>query len=472
MFYGREQELKKMNALYDSNEHQFVVVYGRRRVGKTTLINEFCKDKRTLFFSALQSTADRNLKAFSKTINSFIDPGSSVSSDYSSLDDAFTKIAEAAGKERFVFVIDEYPYLAEADSSVSSVLQHVTDHRFSKTKIFIILCGSSMSFMENQVLGHNSPIYGRRTAQFRIEPLNYLTAAEAHPDLLPETNAVIYGITGGIPHYINKLAVGDDGDIGHAVINNLLERSSYLFEEPNNLMKQELREPATYNAIITAMAGGASRLSDIANKTSLEYALCSKYLSVLISLDIASKKAPVCESAKNRSLYYLKDNFFNFWYSFVPDNMSQISAGRIESVYRNEVRPQMDHYMGTVFEDICRQYLLHFAKDLPFPIKEIGGWWGGDPRTKVQEEIDVLAYNGKSAIFGECKWRSNPADVSVLRELRRKAEMFRIFDKKYYYLFSRSGYTSGIIKETEGDDSVRLITMEDIYGRQRTDRKE
>jgi AAA+ ATPase superfamily predicted ATPase len=464
MFYGREQELKKMNALYDSDEHQFVVVYGRRRVGKTTLINEFCGDKKTLFFSALKSTAERNLKVFSKAINTFIDPGSSVSSDYSSFDDAFTKIAETAEKERFVFVIDEYPYLAEADGSVSSVIQHITDHRFSKTKIFIILCGSSMSFMENQVLGHNSPIYGRRTAQFKIEPLNYLRSAEAHPDFLPETNAIIYGITGGIPHYMNKLAVRND-DIGHAVMNNILERSSYLFEEPYNLLKQELREPATYNAIIDALAGGASRLNDIANKTSLEYALCSKYLSVLISLGIAGKKAPVCETAKNRSLYYLKDNFFNFWHSFVPDNMSQIVAGKIESVYRNEMEPRMNHYMGEIFEDICRQYLLHFAKDLPFPIKEIGGWWGGNPKTKVQEEIDVLAYNGTSAIFGECKWRSDPVDVSTLIELKRKAELFHNFNKKYYYLFSRSGYTSNIIEETEGVGSVRLITLEEIYGK-------
>ena len=172
------------------------------------------------------------------------------------------------------------------------------------------------------------------------------------------------------------------------------------------------------------------------------------------------------ESTKNRSRYYLKDNLFNFWYSFVPDNMFQIAAGRIESLYRNEVGPRMSHYMGKAFEEICRQYLLYHAEDLPFPIREIGGWWGGNPRTKVREEIDVLAYSGKSAIFGECKW-SSPVDVSVLKELRRKAELFPGFDRKYYYLFSRSGYTSDAVREAEEDDSVRLITLEEIYGRKR-----
>ena len=464
MFYGRERELKKMNSLYDRGDHQLIVVCGRRRVGKTTLINEFCKEKRTLFFSALESTAEKNLKVLSKAINKFTHPDSSVNSEYTRFDDAFVRISEAAEKERLVFIIDEYPYLAAADSSVSSVLQHIIDHRFSKTDIFVILCGSSVSFMENQVLGHKSPLYGRRTAQFRVEPLNYLRAAEAHPHLLPESNAAIYGITGGVPHYMNKLAIKNDGDIGNSIINDILERASYLFEEPANLLKQELREPATYNAIISAMAGGASRLNDIANKTSLDYAVCSKYLSVLISLGIAGKKAPVCESVKNKSLYYLKDNFFNFWYSFIPDNISQITAGNAESVYRDEVEPQIGRYMGLIFEDICKQYMIGYAKDLPFSIKDIGGWWGGNPETKRQEEIDIIAFNGRNAIFGECKWRSDPIDLSVLKELKRKASLFCGFDKRYYYLFSKSGFTSGVAEEAGRDGSVRLVTLEEIYG--------
>jgi AAA+ ATPase superfamily predicted ATPase len=452
-----------MNRLYGSKEHQVVVIYGRRRVGKTSLINEFCKDKRAIFFSALESTAEKNLRALSKTVNSLLRPESSVQPEYTSFDDVLTEIYEESQREKLVFVIDEYPYLAAADGSVSSVLQHMIDHKFSKTDIFLILCGSSMSFMEEQVLGHNSPLYGRRTAQFKIEPLEYLAAAEAHPGLLPETNALIYGITGGVPHYINKLAVEGDDGIGHAITENILERTSYLFEEPANLLKQELREPSTYNSIIAAIAGGAARLTDISDKTSLDYALCSKYVSVLMNLGIVGRKEPVCGNTKNKSLYFVKDNLFRFWYRFIPDNMSSIMAGRPEQVYEKEISPLLDQYMGASFEDICRQYLV-FHADVPFTIKEIGSWWGGNPATKVREEIDILAVNGGNAIFGECKWRSALTDLSVLNDLKRKAGLFREFDERYYYLFSRSGFTSGVKEAAEDDRSVRLISLADIYG--------
>ena len=202
----------------------------------------------------------------------------------------------------------------------------------------------------------------------------------------------------------------------------------------------------------------------ISDKTHIDYAVCSKYLSVLVSLGIAGKRAPVYGSTKNKTLYYVKDNFFNFWYSFVPDNMSRIIAGRMDDVYRNEVEPKIPQYMGFVFEDICKQYLTYYARDLPFSIKDIGSWWGGDPRTKKEEEIDIIAYRGEDAIFGECKWRSDPVDLPVLKELKRKAELFPDLKKKYYYLFSRSGFTSAVVKEAAEDGSVRLITLDEIYG--------
>ena len=416
-----------------------------------------------MFFSALESTAERNLEVFSKTVNEFLYPDSSVRSVYASFDDALKAINEDAKKKRMVFVIDEYPYLASADGSVSSVLQHAIDHRFSKTDIFMIVCGSSMSFMENQVLGHKSPLYGRRTAQFKVEPLSYLAAAEANPDLSPYTNALIYGITGGVPHYINKLSVRNDDDLGNAVKRNIVERTSYLFEEPANLMKQELREPNTYNAIISAVASGASRLNDISTKTSIESTVCSKYLSVLMSLGIIGRKEPVWGTTKNKSLYFIKDGFFNFWYRFIPDNMSGIMAGKTEQVYEKEIGPNMDQFMGMRFEEICAQYLTDFAKDLPFLIREIGSWWGSNPETKTQEEIDILAVNGNDAIFGECKWLSEPVGADVLKDLKRKSGLFRDTGRKYLYIFSRSGFTSGAKKMADEDETIRLVSLADMY---------
>jgi hypothetical protein len=323
MFYCREEELGKMNRRYADGNFECIVIYGRRRVGKTALINEFCKDKPVIYFSALRATAQENLSALSKAIQEYKTPEAESFPDYRSFDDAFAEISRIAKTERVVFVIDEYPYLANAQESISSQMQHLIDHVWSESKLYLILCGSSMSFMEYQVLGYESPLYGRRTAQFKIEPLTYRETAVFNPQLSLEQNALIYGITGGVPHYINKLAVR--GSVDDALLENLFDRSSYLYEEPENLLKQELREPAVYNSIITAIAGGASRMNEIITKTGVESGPCSKYIKVLIDLGIVKKETPLMEKSARKTIYQLDDNFFRFWYRFVPRNNAAIT---------------------------------------------------------------------------------------------------------------------------------------------------
>lgn len=284
MFYCREEELRKLNKRYEAGNFECIIIYGRRRVGKTALINEFCKDKSVIYFSALNATESENLKTLSKAIQGYKDPDSVGGLQYREMEDALDEVSRIAARERVIFVIDEYPYLAKAMPSISSRLQHLIDHVWKDSKLFLILCGSSMSFMEYQVLGYESPLYGRRTAQFKIEPLTYRETAMFYPALSSEEQAMVYGITGGVPHYINKLAVRETLDA--ALQENLFDRSSYLFEEPENLLKQELREPAVYNSIITAIAEGASRLNEIVTKTGLDSGPCVKYLKVLMDLEI------------------------------------------------------------------------------------------------------------------------------------------------------------------------------------------
>ena len=235
-FYCRERELKKLNKRYNGDQFECIVIYGRRRVGKTALINEFCKDKPTIFFSALNTTGKENLEALSRAIMSYEKPEADSFPIFQNYDDALKEIT-ALGNQRIIFVIDEYPYLAKAKPAISAMLQHLIDHKWCDSKIYLILCGSSMSFMENQVLGQESPLYGRRTGQFKIEPLNYRETAVFHPELPAADNALIYGITGGVPHYINKLDVKTNIDT--ALMENLFDRSSYLYEEPGNLLKQD-----------------------------------------------------------------------------------------------------------------------------------------------------------------------------------------------------------------------------------------
>ena len=236
MFYCRETELRKLSSRFWGGKFESIVIYGRRRIGKTALINEFCRDKPTIFFSALDATGQENLRTLSQAIMEYERPGAERAPEFRDYADALEEITRLAARQRLVFVIDEYPYLAKAKPAISSMLQHLIDHSWSSTGLFLILCGSSMSFMENQVLGHESPLYGRRTGQLKIEALTYRETAVFHPELTAEENALIYGITGGVPHYINKLDVR--GSVDEALLTNLFDRSSYLFEEPENLLKQ------------------------------------------------------------------------------------------------------------------------------------------------------------------------------------------------------------------------------------------
>ena len=280
MFYCRKEELRTMNQRYDKNKFECIVIYGRRRVGKTALINEFCKGKPTIYFSALNAPSAENLEALSKAICACKNPDSTSAPIYHSYADALDAITELSREERLVFVIDEYPYLAKAEKSISSRLQHIIDHTWQNSRLYLILCGSSMSFMEYQVLGYESPLYGRRSAQFKLQALTYREITVFHPELSAEDQALLYGITGGIPHYINKLEI--ENNLEEALLNNLFNTSSYLFEEPENLLKQELREPTVYNSVISAIANGASHSNEISTKAGLESSICSKYLHVLL----------------------------------------------------------------------------------------------------------------------------------------------------------------------------------------------
>ena len=463
MFYCRNEELRKLNKRYDAGNFECIVIYGRRRVGKTTIINEFCKGKPTVFFSALlEGTAKDNLKTLSRAIYTYNQPDATDAPEYNSFDSALNEITRLAENERIVFVIDEYPYLAKSYPSISSRLQHLIDHTWKDSKLFLILCGSSMSFMENQVLGYQSPLYGRRTGQFKIEPLTYKETAVFNPELDNVTNAFIYGVTGGIPHYINKLNV--QGNFDNALLENFFDRSAYLFEEPANLLKQELREPAVYNSVITAIAEGASHMNEISTKTGIETGPCSKYLSVLINLGILKKETPMTEKQGKKTIYSIADPFFRFWYRFVPNNMTPIASGRMEKIYYKAVKACLNDYMGLVFEKMCKDYLLYYADELGFQIVDIGQWWGTDSVEKKQVRIDLVGStdNKNEYLIGSCKFSNEAIGVDEFELLKKYAGVFGKGKKYHYYIFSKGGFTEGL-KALGDKGEVELIALEDMY---------
>ena len=462
MFYCRENELRDMNRRYNKGDFECLIVYGRRRVGKTALINEFCKDKPTVFFSALNASDKENLEALSKAIYEKDHPGMESAPVFQSFEAALDQITRMAEKERLVFVIDEYPYLAKANKSISSRLQHIIDHAWKNGQLYLILCGSSMSFMEYQVLGYESPLYGRRTGQYKIQALTYKEMTAFNPTLTNEQQSLVYGITGGIPHYINKLDV--DCDVDEALKENLFNTSSYLYEEPENLLKQELREPAIYNSVITAIAGGASHSNEIATKVGIESAVCAKYLKVLLDLGIIKKETPITEKPGKKTIYTIGDNFFRFWYRFVPQNTSAISAGRIEQIYAPVIKRHLSDYMGLVFEQMCREYLLRYANDLPIILSDVGQWWGTDSKAKKEVQIDIVGspVEGDEYIIGSCKYRNDPIGVDELELIKHYADVFGKGKKYHFYIFSKSGFTKGL-KELGDQGEVKLVTLDDMY---------
>lgn len=461
MFIGREREMETLERLYESNAFEFVVIYGRRRVGKTTLIGEFIKDKKAVFYPGIDSNEKQNLEIFSASIMSVF-TGADVGTVFKDFGEALEMIFKMAMEERIILVIDEYPYLANCYNGISSLLASFIDHKFLRSRLMLILCGSSLSFMENQVLGYQSPLYGRRTAQMKILPFTFAECRKYYQHFDRQELALAYGITGGIPLYMSK--IDDKKSMEDNIKDNFFDTSAYLFEEPGNLIKQECREPMQYNAIIKAIATGASKLSEISGSSGLnDTGATSNYISKLMSLGIIQREFPYKTERSKKTIYKLSDSMFQFWYRFIPANLSLIGQGAKDRVYQR-VEKQIPAYMGFVFEEICKQYLWqeNLKGNLPIDFTDMGRWWGNDPVKKCQTEIDILADNEeKEAIFAECKWRNEETTEAELKELQYQSTLFH-YKRNVLILFSKSGFTKGCLELAEKWGEVLLVRFEDM----------
>ena len=462
MFIGRTAEMSELNRLYNSDSFEMPVIYGRRRVGKTRLITEFIQDKRAIYFQARRTNAEANLQYLSQAMLAGQTGAAGVS--FRSFDEAFDALAAMSRDRRLVVVIDEYPYLAQSSPEVSSLLQEKIDHLYKETKLMLILCGSSLSFMEEQVLGYESPLYGRRTAQFKIMPLDFLTTLDLWPNMDREDAAVCYGMTGGIPAYVEK--VDPATSLKDNIKRLFLNPSGYLFEEPSNLLLQECRNPEQYDAIVQAIAQGRSKLSEIAGAAGIPASNVKMYVDKLISLGVVERELPLNETSNKRVVYQLCDQMFRFWYRFVPQNIGLIQNGMAEMAY-GRIEPHLSDYMGTVFELICRQYVYELARagKLDVVPATVGRWWGTDNRTRTQEEIDVIVDDGEgAALFAECKWRNEPVGEDVLDKLVFRSELFRR-QRKSYAIFSKRGFTQGCREAAASRGDTRLISFAEMCER-------
>ncbi len=454
-FYGRERELKILNDTYNSDKFEFTVIYGRRRIGKTALIREYIKQKSAIYYMAIESDSRLNLEGLSWQVNQFINK--KTHSQYTSFDNLFRDIAELSKEQRLIFVIDEYPYLAQNYPEISSIIQKFCDNDWRNTKLHLILCGSSMSFMERQVLAAKSPLYGRRTSQIKLKAFNYQETASYLVGMSKQNIAVIHTITGGVAEYLTYVNKKDSLD--NNIYNLFLKPESRLFEEPKNLLKQELREPKTYNNIIDAIANGASKNVDIANKSQLKSGAMTNYLDSLIDLGIITKEKPFTDKTGRKSIYRISDGCFRFWYKYVVKYMSAIELGLGKKIYQQYIKDDLSNFMGYGFEVISYDIFdeLNANGKLPDLFYARSRWWGNNPMKKQNEEIDIVGESDKYIIFGEAKWTNQKVGVKVLHSLIEKSNIIKTDKIRCYILFSKNGFTEAVIRESMSNKNIILV---------------
>ena len=343
MFIGRERELASLKEFYDKDGIGMTVIYGRRRIGKSTLIAEFVKDKKTIFYTATKVGKTRNLELFSRQVVDLFMPGMENIS-FGTLEAVFDFIDKNIGDEKIVLVIDELPYWAEKDEALLSVLQKYIDTVWNDKNLKIILCGSALSFMEKKVLSEKSPLFGRRNSQIKLEAFNYLDAAKFVPNYSNEDKAICYGITGGVAKYLSM--IDSNKSIDENIVRLFFRTDGYLYDETRNLLTQEFSDISLVNNIVEQIASGENALNIIAAK------IGEKAQTVLYSLEklrnvglIEKKKCITDEKNKKKTQYVLKDYMFKFWYEFIPKATSVIEMGQGEIYYTKVVKPVLHSFM-------------------------------------------------------------------------------------------------------------------------------
>jgi AAA+ ATPase superfamily predicted ATPase len=428
------------------------------------LLEEFIKGKETIFYTATQFGEQSNLEGLSESINAVVSP-KTEGNIYSDFEKAFVAVTQHAKEinKPLIFIIDEYPYLAQSNMGISSILQKVIDHEYLKLpNLMLILTGSQLSFMRHQVMGYQSPLYGRRTGQIRLLPLSFEESRAFLLPFSPSEVLTIYGLTGGIPLYLSMIK--PSLSLEENIKKNILNRDSSLYEEPLNLLLQEVRSPHNYNSILSAVASGATEVSRIMDKTKLESAAVSQCLNTLIDLHIVEKHTPLTEIGKRKPIYKIADGLFHFWHRYVPKYQRFIETNKLDAVW-DRIERDLIQFTSLVFEEYCRNWIFLKSDIL---LQDIGAWWGNNPFIKNSkasaEEVDLVGvgFEKDELVLGECKWRNELTGLAVGKKLVERAKFFP-YEKKELYIFSKSEFTDDL-KAYAIENKIKLLTFEEMIG--------
>jgi len=440
MFAGRQNELAKLDGFYNSSKFECIILHGRLRTGKTALLTEFMKNKSCIYFAAQETNDQNNLEALVRAVEAFPMEFAGEPKLKNYYEEVFERLNKMSRTERIVIIIDDYQFLVASNKNISEIICRHIDQKLSTGQLMLVICGSSEAVMESETLGYGSPFHGRRTAHLRLQPLTFFEVKRHYSDFSPFDIAVIYGITGGIPKYLNMM--NPALTVEENIKNTFFDSSSGLFEEPANFLRREVRDPSYYNAVLKAIAAGYTKNSEIASQVGLETSACTAYLRNLTSFGLVGKFTPVTEKAGKKTIYDIEDSMFRFWYRFVPDNLSLIRSGMVDKIWRS-VAQGIPSFMSKVFEDICRQWVAqrNQAGKMPVRFVEVGRWWGYDLVSKTDTIIPIVAYSDDDhAFFGDAIWSDEPTGAEALRSLEERSRLFR-YPNRHFFLFSRSGFT-------------------------------
>lgn len=468
-FLGREKEILDLEKEY-ARDGGFVVIYGRRRIGKTTLIKQFIKSKTAFYFLATKEVESQSMKRFAGVIARTTGNSVMQKAAFSDWLDLFQAVADYKPNEKKVLVIDEFPYLVKVNDSFPSILQNAWDEILKDSNVMLILCGSLISMMKKHALSYESPLYGRRTAQMRIAPLPFTTVYE-NQKLSFEEAAEQYSITGGVPKYMEFFSDGQP--LYEQIKENVFSKNGFLYEEPNFLLTDEVQVPTNYFSIIKVIADGNHKLGTIAGILGLETSALTPYLKTLSELGFTEKQVPVTEKNAEKTrkgLYFISDNFLRFWFRYVYPYKGELELDNTQISLDELDKDFKEKFVAFAYEDICKEIFARLCSDkaIDFTPSKIGSYWLNDKSGNTQ--IDVMAVDtvNKRLFAGECKYHNQPVDADVYFELVKKVDNSSEIKSAFkgytviYGVFSKSGFTSRMTDISNSNPNLFLINETSI----------
>lgn len=450
-FINRRSELDTIESEYRSNGSGFIVIYGRRRVGKTTLIKEFLRGKPGLYFLADRQMETELIRRLQDSLSEYLSDANLAEIEFKKWDSLFDYwLRHDEFSKKTVFVIDEFQYLARVNNAFPSIFQRIWDEKLKDRNILVILCGSLINMMYSTTLSYNSPLYGRRTRQLKLEQIRFSEFSGFFPNISQEKLIEFYSVIGGVPKYIEIF--NPQRDVFENISEHIISNKGFLYAEPRFLLSEEVTETTTYFSILKTIAAGERKMGNIASRLMTSTQNLTGYFNMLIDLGVIERRVPVTEDMPEKSkmgLYFIKDNFFRFWFRYVFAYQNYLEMENVDYVMK-KIRDEFAGFVGFTFEDIVEDILFsgEMRKHLPFEPERWGKWWDKN------DEIDLVAINSteRKAFFAECKWSKNLVDIDILEDLKRKADNVRWFKgerKDYFAIISRKGFTKRLIKASE-----------------------